>query len=94
MQFSGTVQIEAPRDETWAFLTDPHKVSSCGPGVESVEVIDDATFKSEREVVKEERRLRVDNQPFGRLSEILYGNFYTVGPYKHTTIGSMIPRDL
>jgi zinc protease len=55
--------------------------------------IDDATFKSEREVVKEERRLRVDNQPFGRLSEILYGNFYTVGPYKHTTIGSMKDLD-
>jgi len=55
--------------------------------------IDDATFKSEREVVKEERRLRVDNQPFGRLSEILYDNFYTVGPYKHTTIGSMKDLD-
>jgi len=55
--------------------------------------IDDATFKSEREIVKEERRLRVDNQPFGRLSEILYDNFYTVGPYKHTTIGSMKDLD-
>jgi zinc protease len=55
--------------------------------------IDDATFKSEREVVKEERRLRVDNQPFGRLSEILYDTFYTVGPYKHTTIGSMKDLD-
>ena len=55
--------------------------------------IDEKTFKSEREVVKEERRLRVDNQPFGRLSEILYDNFYTVGPYKHTTIGSMKDLD-
>jgi zinc protease len=55
--------------------------------------IDDAIFKSEREVVKEERRLRIDNQPFGRLSEILYDNFYTVGPYKHTTIGSMKDLD-
>src|ERR671919_1230648 len=33
--------------------------------------IDKKTFENEREVVKEERRLRVDNQPFGRLSEIL-----------------------
>jgi zinc protease len=55
--------------------------------------IDEATFKAEREVVKEERRLRVDNQPFGRLSEILYDNFYTVHPYKHTTIGSMKDLD-
>jgi zinc protease len=55
--------------------------------------IDEATFKAEREVVKEERRLRVDNQPFGRLSEILYDNAFTVSPYKHTTIGSMKDLD-
>src|SRR5690349_23668856 len=30
--------------------------------------IDKDTFENEREVVKEERRLRVDNPPFGRLS--------------------------
>jgi predicted Zn-dependent peptidase len=55
--------------------------------------IDEGTFKAEREVVKEERRLRVDNQPFGRLSEILYDNAFTVHPYKHTTIGSMKDLD-
>jgi predicted Zn-dependent peptidase len=55
--------------------------------------IDKATFENEREVVKEERRLRVDNQPFGRLSEILYDNAFTVSPYKHTTIGSMKDLD-
>ena len=42
--------------------------------------IDEATFKAEREVVKEERRLRIDNQPFGRLSEILYANAFTRAP--------------
>ena len=55
--------------------------------------IDKATFENEREVVKEERRLRVDNQPFGRLSEILYDAAFTVSPYKHTTIGSMHDLD-
>jgi zinc protease len=55
--------------------------------------IDKATFENEREVVKEERRLRVDNPPFGRLSEILYSTFYTVSPYRHTTIGSMKDLD-
>ncbi|MEK6719562.1 MAG: carbon monoxide dehydrogenase subunit G [Chloroflexota bacterium] len=45
MLFSGTVQIDAPRARTWAFLIDPDKVSSCGPGVESVEIIDAANFK-------------------------------------------------
>jgi zinc protease len=55
--------------------------------------IDDDTLKAEREVVKEERRLRIDNQPYGRLSEILYAAAFTVHPYKHATIGSMADLD-
>jgi zinc protease len=51
--------------------------------------IDNDVFVNEREVVKEERRMRVDNQPFGRLTEILYEHAFTTHPYKHPTIGSM-----
>jgi zinc protease len=39
--------------------------------------------------VKEERRMRIDNQPYGRLNEIIYDQAFTVHPYKHATIGSM-----
>ena len=46
MRFEGTVDIHAPRDKVWAFLTDPQQVGSCGPGVETVEVIDDSHFKA------------------------------------------------
>ncbi|HLG58299.1 MAG TPA: pitrilysin family protein [Vicinamibacterales bacterium] len=51
--------------------------------------IDEEAFRREREVVKEERRMRVENQPYGRLSEIIYGHAFTTHPYKHPTIGSM-----
>src|SRR5688572_15363478 len=51
--------------------------------------IDDATFRNEREVVKEERRMRIENQPYGRLNEILFDQAFTVHPYKHPVIGSM-----
>ena len=51
--------------------------------------VDDVAFQREREVVKEERRLRYENQPFGRLSEIIYDNAFVTHPYKHSTIGSM-----
>ena len=51
--------------------------------------IDKDTFTNERDVVKEERRMRVDNQPYGRLNEIIYDQAFTVHPYKHATIGSM-----
>jgi zinc protease len=51
--------------------------------------IDENVFKTEREVVKEERRMRIDNQPYGRLNEIIYDQAFTVHPYKHQPIGSM-----
>ena len=51
--------------------------------------IDKDTFTNEREVVKEERRMRIDNQPYGRLNEIIYDQAFTSHPYKHPTIGSM-----
>ena len=51
--------------------------------------IDDQAFRREREVVKEERRMRVENQPYGRLQEIVYDHAFTTHPYKHPTIGSM-----
>src|SRR4051794_20965460 len=51
--------------------------------------IEDKTFKTEREVVKEERRMRVENQPYGRLQEIISDQSFLVHPYKHPVIGSM-----
>jgi zinc protease len=51
--------------------------------------IEEKVFQTEREVVKEERRMRVENQPYGRLNEIVYDHAFSVHPYKHPTIGSM-----
>ena len=51
--------------------------------------IDKDTFSRERDVVKEERRMRIENAPYGRLPEIIYGAAFTTHPYKHATIGSM-----
>ena len=50
MKFEGTVEIAAPRDRVWAFLMDPNQVGSCGPGVESIEVIDETHFKAKAKV--------------------------------------------
>jgi uncharacterized protein len=50
MQFSGTVQIAVPRDRVWTFLMDPNQVGSCGPGVESIDVIDEDHFKAKAKV--------------------------------------------
>lgn len=50
MQFSGSVDINAPRDRVWAFVLDPNQVGQCGPGVESIEVVDDTHFKASAKV--------------------------------------------
>jgi zinc protease len=54
----------------------------------SLEVTEEK-FTTEREVVQEERRMRFENQPFGRLPEIIFDKAFEVHPYKHQTIGSM-----
>jgi zinc protease len=51
--------------------------------------IDEKVFQTEREVVKEERRMRVESQPYGKLNEIIYDQAFTTHTYKHPTIGSM-----
>jgi carbon monoxide dehydrogenase subunit G len=50
MKFEGTVTIAAPKDKAWAFLMDPDQVGPCGPGVESIEVIDETHFKARAKV--------------------------------------------
>lgn len=51
--------------------------------------INEENFKKEREVVKEERRVRVEDPPYGRLGDDVFAAAYTTYPYKSTPIGSM-----
>jgi zinc protease len=44
---------------------------------------------NQRHAVQEERRLRVDNQPYGRADEYFDELFYSNFAYQHSTIGSM-----
>jgi predicted Zn-dependent peptidase len=44
---------------------------------------------TQNEVVKEEKRLRVDNQPYSRFLEYVKENIFKKHPYKGTTIGKM-----
>jgi zinc protease len=51
--------------------------------------VSEAKFRTELEVVKEERRMRFENQPYGLLPEIIDDHAFTTHPYKHETIGSI-----
>lgn len=44
MQISGVADIEAAREDVWAFLLDPGRVSACVPGIEEVREVGPATF--------------------------------------------------
>ena len=45
MHFQGTLDIAAPRERVWTFVTDPKAVSACAPDVQSIEVLDPTHFK-------------------------------------------------
>jgi carbon monoxide dehydrogenase subunit G len=50
MHFEGTTVIRAPRDAVYEFLLDPERVGPCGPGVESIEVIDATHYRATAKV--------------------------------------------
>lgn len=52
-------------------------------------VINQIGVDTQNEVVKEEKRLRVDNQPYGNLIAAVKQNMYKVHPYRWAPIGSM-----
>jgi carbon monoxide dehydrogenase subunit G len=45
MRFEGTLDIAAPRQRVWEFLTDPKQVTTCAPDVQSLEIADPHHFK-------------------------------------------------
>jgi len=45
MRLSQTAEIEAPIETVWAFLLDVPRMASCIPGMESVEALDDDTYR-------------------------------------------------
>src|SRR6185295_86837 len=57
-------------------------------------VVDEADFRSERDVVKEELRQRVLADPYGRFFQLMIPqNSYAVHPYRRPGIGSIEELD-
>ena len=54
---------------------------------------DDGEFKRELEVVKEERRLRTDDNPRSQLYEVLNATVYQASPYRRPVVGWMSDLD-
>lgn len=52
-------------------------------------VLDEATYKPELQVVKEERRWRTEDRPMGLVRETLFGTAFMAHPYGRPVIGWM-----
>ncbi|HVL66194.1 MAG TPA: pitrilysin family protein [Vicinamibacterales bacterium] len=83
-------------DRTLYFETVPSNYLETALWLESdrmgflLEALDIDKLNAQRDIVKNERRQRIDNQPYGRVGEILSAATYPPGhPYSWSVIGSM-----
>ena len=79
------------RDATIYYVTMPSQMAELWFRIESSRFSDPVFrgFLTERNVVAEERRLRVDSNPQAKLMEQLLATAFTVHPYRNPAIGSM-----
>lgn len=84
-------------DRTYYYEVLPSNQLGLGLWLESERMlhasVDKVGVETQRQVVKEERRMRYDNQPYGKLLEETLKRLYTTHPYKSSVIGSMEDLD-
>jgi len=89
----GTLNANTSNDRTFYYEILPSNQLELGLWLESERMlhakIEQIGIDTQNEVVKEEKRLRMDNQPYGKLLSETMGNAYEVHPYKWPVIGSM-----
>jgi predicted Zn-dependent peptidase len=89
----GTNNANTNDDRTYYFEVFPSNNLELGLWMESERllhpVINQIGVDTQNEVVKEETRLRVDNQPYGNLIAEVKKNMFKNHPYRWATIGSM-----
>lgn len=89
----GTNNANTTDDRTYYFEVFPSNNLELGLWMESERlmhpVINQIGVDTQNEVVKEEKRLRVDNQPYGNLLAEVKKNMFKNHPYRWATIGSM-----
>jgi len=89
----GTNNANTSEDRTYYYEVFPSNSLELGLWMESERmmhpIINQIGVDTQNEVVKEEKRLRVDNQPYGSLIAEVKKNMYVKHPYRWATIGSM-----
>ena len=93
----GSNNANTTDDRTYYYEVFPSNNVELGLWMESERllhpVINQDGVDTQNEVVKEEKRLRVDNSPYGKFLEKIKLNMFKKHPYKGTTIGKMAHLD-
>ena len=89
----GTNNANTTQDRTYYYEVFPSNNLELGLWMESERllhpVINQIGVDTQNEVVKEEKRLRYDNSPYGQWAPEVFKNLFKNHPYKWTTIGSL-----
>lgn len=89
----GQNNANTTNDRTYYYETFPSNNEQLGLWMEAERmrhaIVNQIGVDTQREVVKEEKRMRMDNQPYGNLFTAVQNNLFTNHPYHWSTIGSM-----
>lgn len=89
----GTNNANTTQDRTYYYEVFPSNNLALGLWMESERlmhpIINQIGVDTQNEVVKEEKRLRVDNSPYGQWTGQVFANLFKEHPYRWTTIGSL-----
>ncbi len=89
----GSNNANTSDDRTYYYEIFPSNQLELGLWLESERmlhpVIDQQGVDTQNEVVKEEKRLRIDNAPYGNILTAVKQNLFTKHPYRWSPIGSM-----
>lgn len=87
----GALNANTSQDRTYYFETLPSNQLELGLWMESERMlhakIDTIGVETQRKVVKEEKKQRYDNTPYGQLINTVYENAFTISPYRWSPIG-------
>jgi len=87
----GQLNANTSQDRTYYFETLPSNQLELALWMESERLlhakIDQVGVETQRKVVKEEKKQRYDNTPYGQLLSVVYENEFSKHPYRWTPIG-------
>lgn len=93
----GRLNANTTQDRTYYYEVLPSNQMEVGLWLESERmlhpVIDTVGVNTQNEVVKEEKRMRYDNAPYGKFLNAVESNLFKVHPYKDPNVGYMEDLD-